>query len=145
LVARATGDFATAREQHQAALALMESLEEKLGIVFCLLGLGWAEQGLGDLAASRAYFDEALQIAAAIYVPPQVLEALTGIASCLLAAGHPQRARELLSTVVAHPATADPVRRQAQGLLSNCPEAPAAPAAQETAPDLEPLLAQFLH
>lgn len=125
LAARAQGDFAAAIERHRAALALMESLEEKLGITFCLLGLGWAEHGLGHVTKGRDYFEEGLEMATEMGVRPQALEALAGLGACLLAEGDAAGARRLLSRVAAHSATAYLVRQQAQLLLGQCPEAPA--------------------
>lgn len=135
LAARIQGDFAAARDRYREALALMESLEERLGIAFCLLGLGWTEHGLGNLERSRQQFQEALEIATDIHVRPQALEGLAGLGACLLAEGDVEGARELLSKVAVHPATAHPVRQQAQLLLSQCPERPEA-AAEERRGDL---------
>jgi predicted ATPase/DNA-binding SARP family transcriptional activator len=123
-VSLARKDWMIAKERQEAGSSLMELLGEKLGIVFCLLGLGWAEQGLKNHRASRDHFNEALEIAADIHVPPQILEALMGIASCLLMEGEVDRAADLLSIIVAHPATAFPVRQQAQAMLNACPAAP---------------------
>lgn len=110
-------NYFSAREWEEKALSLMERLGEKLGMSYCLLGVGWAELGSGDPASARDSFGHALALASEISVPPQMLEALSGFGASFLHEGRKESSKELLSLVASHPATPHAVQQQARNLL----------------------------
>lgn len=110
-------NYLSAKEWEKKALVLMERLGEKLGMSYCLSGVGWAELGGGDPASARDSFRRALALASEISVPPQMLEALAGFGASFLHEGRKEASKELLSLVASHPATPHAVHQQARNLL----------------------------
>lgn len=91
------------------SLALFRELGECGSIVHSLNQLGQATLALGDCSESRGAFGEALRTAMEVHNLPEVLEALTGIASWLVAIGQLEDAMELVDLILANPASSSEV------------------------------------
>ena len=57
------GEFEAARADLERSLALFEEMDDRAGVAFCLHGLGFAANGLGDHALAGSLFEESLDIA----------------------------------------------------------------------------------
>jgi tetratricopeptide (TPR) repeat protein len=67
--------------------------------------LGEVALGLGDFQEAETHFHKALQIAIERWVPAYALHALVGMANLLAAVGEKERALDLATFVIQHPAT----------------------------------------
>jgi DNA-binding CsgD family transcriptional regulator len=122
----AQGNYQGARELFQRSLAIYRNINDRGGLAASLNGLGDTERALGDLATASQYFQEALQVTTGMQFTSLSLVVLTGIGELLLDARRPERAAELLSFVLLHPASDQETMGRAQECLA-CVEADLAP------------------
>jgi hypothetical protein len=73
---------------------------------------------LGDDAAARQAFQEAVQLAVAIHAVPLLLEALVGVATLRLQAGALEQAAEVLGLVLYHPLTPRSIKPEVERTLA---------------------------
>jgi len=107
-----------ARQRFQESLAICRQTGNQWGMVTSLNGLGYVACALGERRESWACFLEALGIGMDIWAVPALLHALAGMAELLERGGEEERAVELLSLVLYHPATYRHTGSHAEALLS---------------------------
>jgi len=83
-----------------------------------LVGLGQAMLALGEAQQARERFRQGLEAAMKAARLPTAVRALVGLACLSAEEGEPERAVELLSLVLHHPATRQIERDRAQHLLA---------------------------
>lgn len=116
-VALHQADYPAAHRHYSASVAIYRDLGDRGGLAGALYGLGLTLHRTGDHAAGCAHLREALTIAAGMHFAPLVLDILTGIAECLLAADAAERATTLLVPLLAHPASNRETSNRALALL----------------------------
>jgi tetratricopeptide (TPR) repeat protein len=113
------------------------------------LHLGRAVFGLGDYQAAELCFYRVLTLASEAQRLPLVLEALSGFAHLSARMGEPERALELLTLVLSHPASAQECRDRAARLQAELttelsPEVVGAAQERGRARDLDAMVAELL-
>jgi predicted ATPase/DNA-binding CsgD family transcriptional regulator len=117
-----------AHELYQRSLALYRKLGDRGGLVRTLHGLAVSAYQMGNPAAARRYFQEALQIAAELQAVPLTLSLLVGVAAFLIAGGVPESGVQALTLVASHPASERVTRERARQLQPQAGRQPAAAA-----------------
>jgi tetratricopeptide (TPR) repeat protein len=157
-VALAEGEHAQADEHYRAVLSAYrdQGLPWSEPMAGDCLGIGPTLNRLGDVALARAeaeqaqvYYRQALELAAEEPYVGLKLDALARQAVCLTREGATQRAVELATLVVDHPACTNPTRKVASALLfelqhSLLPGIYAAAAAQGRTADVDTTLEECL-
>ena len=125
--ALAMGDYTAAKEHHLKALAMMQQTAmhwavslsgDPFGAAYSLDRLGDIALARGEIGPAQGYYRQAHQIARD---HPQVgltLDVLVSQAGLLAQGGREERAVELATLVLHHPAAGIRVQRKAQGLLN---------------------------
>ncbi len=116
-VALDSGSYLEAERLHREAVALFQATGYQRGLAMSLTGLGEVAL-LTDIRAAYECFHPALVIAMRIRALPWVLAALVGIAPLWVRAGRSERAVELLTFGLYHPASNRRTQNQAARLLS---------------------------
>jgi ATP/maltotriose-dependent transcriptional regulator MalT len=116
-VALQQDDYAEAHTLYERSLTLYRQIGNRGGLATVLNGLGNTACALGDTELARRSFHQALQTASEIQFVPLILTILTSVSECLLAHQQPERALELLTCVLRHPASDRDTNDQAQRLL----------------------------
>ena len=98
-LAEIRGDFEEAQQLAQQSKDFWQTYRSDLY-------LGWAVLGSGDYQAAELYFHGVLKLATEAQRLPLVLEALSGFAHLSARTGEPERAMELLTLILDHPASA---------------------------------------
>lgn len=98
------GSYDRAQELLEESLMLRRSSNDRYNSAITLDNLGYVQLASGALAESLANFQEALQIATELRAAPVGLDVLAGIAASFAQAGQTQRAVEILTLVLDHPA-----------------------------------------
>jgi predicted ATPase/DNA-binding SARP family transcriptional activator len=116
------GEYAKAIQLAQRSLALANKWRDATHVLMCLRVLGRAACGLGDLEGARRYFhqalDHALEMALTEWAIPWVLATFDGIAMLLAEEGERERALEILTLAVHHPASIEAARDIAASLVA---------------------------
>jgi predicted ATPase/DNA-binding SARP family transcriptional activator len=116
------GEYAEAIQLAQKSLALAKEWRDATHVLMCLRVLGRAACGLGDLEEARRYFrqalDHVLEMALTEWAIPWVLATLDGIAMLLVGEGEKERALEILTLAVHHPASMEVLRDIAASLVA---------------------------
>jgi len=97
---------------------MRQDLGFRRGIAISLNHLGDVALALGDIAAAKQHFYEALQTAIDLRATPLALDSLVGWAACLARAGETGRAVELLQVTLSHAASGQEARDRARQLLA---------------------------
>ncbi|HLF25845.1 MAG TPA: tetratricopeptide repeat protein [Anaerolineae bacterium] len=116
-VALARGAYDAARQYHQDSLLIFREIGHAAGMSFALTFLGDVSTAQAAYAEARAYYSEALEIALRTQAAPRALDTLVGAASLLMQTGRREKAIELLSLVLAHPAGEKLTQKKAQQLV----------------------------
>jgi tetratricopeptide (TPR) repeat protein len=101
---RLQGENKEARRLYLESVAICRETDDLQGLANGLHNLGLALCALDELQDAKLCFQEALEIAARTRAVPRTLEALTGMAETLIKEGKGERALEIVSCVVHHPA-----------------------------------------
>jgi hypothetical protein len=119
-VALHSGDYREAHRLNGESLVLSRQSGYRSGIVRALVGLGNVASLEPATLDGRAmgYFEEALDTALTIQALPWVLSAVVGIAALWSQAGRREKAAELLTLALYHPACNRRTQDQATRLLS---------------------------
>jgi len=104
-VAVNAGDFTTAGQLARDSLALCRELEYRAGQIEPYTVLGEVALALDNFPESETYFQKALQTAIEVWVPSYALHALAGTARLLAAKGEKEKALELATFMIHHPAS----------------------------------------
>jgi tetratricopeptide (TPR) repeat protein len=116
LVAQAQGEHAQALEEFQKSLDIFSELGASWEAARMLAEMGRSEFALGnDFEAERDWF-ESLRISLQAQAPLVGLEALVGLASLQAKRGNVERALEILSMVLEHPAGVQETKSRAAQL-----------------------------
>jgi predicted ATPase len=99
------GLLAEARGNYPEAEQLIQESKVLDPAPFTDLFLGWVALGAGDFQAAERYFYGVLGVAVKAQWMRAVLHALTGVAHLLARTGEPERALELLTLILGHPAS----------------------------------------
>jgi predicted ATPase len=118
LIRNELADFAQARPLLEEGLALARQVSFRRGIITCLNGLAEINWQQGRMAAAQALLDESLALAAESGLPPLRAEVMVYQAALWLAACDADRARALLTQVLAELPIQFIFRRRAQALLA---------------------------
>ena len=149
-VANTFGEHGQATQLALESLELTEEYDAEVLMGETLNTLGDAACGLGDFHQAEECYHRALEIAVATpdaFLAPALV--LVGIASLLAAKGRGERALELLTLVLHHPASWQPTRDQAAALAAELaaelpPEAVEAAQERGRTRDLETTVAELL-
>ena len=117
-VSSALGEHAEASRFYQESLAIRREIGDRLGTAYCLNSLGQIAIDLGDERAAKSSLQEAVRTATAIQVIPAILEGLGGVAKLLANTGKKERAVELATLVLHHPASPKLTKDRAGRLLA---------------------------
>jgi len=118
LIRNELADFAQARPLLEEGMALARQVSFRRGIITCLNGLAEVNWQQGRMAAAQALLDESLALAVESGLPPLRAEAMVYQAALWLAADDTDRARALLTQVLAELPIQFIFRRRAQALLA---------------------------
>jgi tetratricopeptide (TPR) repeat protein len=118
LVAETLKEYAEAAGFHQRSLDLHRGIGDRQAIATCLNNLGFALYATGEHQEADGCFHEALEMALDAQGLPEALEALVGIATLLAHRGEKERAVELVSHALHHPANYVQNQDRAEYLLS---------------------------
>lgn len=122
-VVRERGDRERARSLYLESLSLFRATYEIWGMhwgqAIVLKKLGGLVMEDGDFEQAREHFRQALISSLEIQRPPEVLDLLSVLAEAHAQAGEPERAVELLSYVLDHPASARDTVERASRLLAH--------------------------
>lgn len=110
-------EYAEAHTLYERSLTLYRQIGNRGGVATVLNGLGNTACALGDAELARCSFQQALQMASEMQFVPLILTILTSVSEYLLANQQPERALELLTCVLRHPASDRDTNDQAQRLL----------------------------
>lgn len=126
-VAQARGDIHKAIELNLRSLEIYQGIGDRrrIGTVLSRLGELACLNGACDRAAR--YHDEALRLGAEIGSLPMVLTVMAVIARCYASAGDVEHARQILTTILAHPAGERNTRVIAANLLAELEQHPNRP------------------
>ena len=102
-----------ALQLYQNSMDIFLRIDNPGGLGSTYAGLGDSEIANGDTANACRYYLQGLQIALQIQWLPLTILLLTGIGELLVQSGRIQQSAELLSQVLAHPATTKEVRIRA--------------------------------
>jgi len=149
-IAAAQGAHSEAAELYQEATTAFRDLGMLAEALRALFKLGHAVFALGDTRWAAECFRQALREAMEAPFVPVALGALVGIASLSTEEGELQRAAELVSLALHHPAIYHQDRVRAQGLLAELeaelpPDALAAAMARGQAQELQEVTAELLN
>jgi len=112
------GDYAEARQMLEESLALRREMNDRWGMALALNTLGGVARATGNLQEAKRCFQEALEISLAIQSHAMVIEILVEWARLLAEEGETERAIEVLTFAVHHPATEGWTREIAKKLLT---------------------------
>jgi tetratricopeptide (TPR) repeat protein len=115
-VARRLGEHGQAKQYLAESLALVQEAGDRRSQAYTLNSLGTVVQAMGDSQGSRRYFREALEVAMEIREPALALDILASLAKLTAERGEIDRALELLSFVVHHPACEEQTRVRSEPL-----------------------------
>jgi hypothetical protein len=116
-VAQQTGDYAEARRLYHEAYNLFHASSYQRGLAMALTGLGEVALAV-EPASAPVLLHEAMVTALRIRALPWVLAALVGLAALQVRAGQPDKAVELLTFALYHPASSRRTQNQAARALS---------------------------
>jgi tetratricopeptide (TPR) repeat protein len=141
-VAAADGDLAEARRLHGESLALRRAIGDQWGAADSLVRLGAVARAAGAIEEARGHLLTALRAAHDGRTPPMTLATLAELAAVEVQVGSHERARDLLSVVLHHPASTRASRDQAERLLDElpCPRPDSVAAPARSLDDLVPTL-----
>ena len=105
VVARAEGRFDEARDRYRRLLDANRELDYRRGILYTLNNLGTTSLAMNDPAAAEGYLIDGLRVSYEIGQVSESLALLCDIAKARTKLGDPQRALELVTAVIAHPAS----------------------------------------
>ncbi len=148
-IALVLGEYAEAAQLAQKGLILAEKCSDPTQVPVCLRVLGLAACGLGDLKGARRYLHQALEAGMTVRAMPWVLDIFHGIAMLLAAEGERERALELLTLALHHPAYALIMRDRDASLVAQLeaelpPDVAAAAQERGRARDLDATVAELL-
>lgn len=115
---RLTGDNPAAETALYEALRICREIGHKWGTAFAQIQLGYALHAQHNYLGAAQAFHAGLKIAAEIQTTPTILEALVGWALCLSVDEEYDRAVELLTLALEHPAADSDTRRHATQALA---------------------------
>jgi predicted ATPase/DNA-binding SARP family transcriptional activator len=147
------GEYAEATQLAQRSLELAKKWRDATHVLMCLRVLGRAACGLGDLEGARRYLHQALghalEMALTERAIPWVLASFDGIAMLLAGEGERERALEILTLVIHHPASMEAARDIAAPLVAKLeaelpPDVVAAASERGRAQGLEATVAELL-
>lgn len=124
-VALLEADSVQAEKLYQQSLAIYRKIDDQGGLATVLSGLGETACAFGNLTAARRYFREALQITLAMHYWPLTLAILVGSGELLLLTGQRERAGELFTLALTHPAGQQETRKRAETALQQARLKPA--------------------
>jgi tetratricopeptide (TPR) repeat protein len=148
-IANVMGEYAEAAQLAQKGLALAKRCGDQTQVPVCLRVLGLAACGLGDVQGAKRYFRQALETAMMVRAIPWVLSNFDGIAMLLAGEGERERALELLTFALHHPACAPAMRVRDASLVAELeaelpPDVVAAAQERGRARDLDATVAELL-
>ncbi len=112
-----SGRYGEARQQCEESLARIAQPGASGREAYVWNTLGIMACGEGRHAESHSWFSAALRRALAHQARPLMLDTLVGLAGLLAEEGRGEEARRLLALVIRHPASEQPARDRAQGVL----------------------------
>ncbi|HHS96320.1 MAG TPA: tetratricopeptide repeat protein [Chloroflexi bacterium] len=115
--ARLLGEHAEARRYLEESLDLRRQIGDRSGIAIALSSLGSLARAEGKYPLARQRFGEALRLALEVSAIPLALDVLVEFAEVLIGEGKDEKAVEVLSLPLVHPATEAWVREKAETLL----------------------------
>lgn len=117
-LATAQGDFKNALQYHGRSLEIFLRIGHASGIMFSLNFLGYASMGRGSVATAARHFSQALTYFRDNPLAPRALDSLLGLAQVYARRQLPQRALDLLATILVHRATEQNTRQRAKTLYA---------------------------
>jgi predicted ATPase len=148
-LANRLGEYAEAMQLAQKSVPLAKRCRDRTLVPWTLRVLGRAACGMGDLGGAKRYFRQALETAMTERATPFVLATFDGIAMLLAAEGERERALELSSLILHHPAIWQAIKDSAASLVAELeaelpPDVVAAAQERGRARDLEATVAELL-
>jgi len=110
--------YTEAKQLYQESLTVRREINDQLGIASSLNNLGEAAYALGEYHESKQYFHAALKAARDRSLAPVTLHVLVWIATLLAKEGEKERALELLTLTLHHPAVFSAAKEDAEHLLA---------------------------
>lgn len=135
--------YEQAHDLYRQSMSLYQKLGDRGGLARACYGLAVASAKIGDEAAARHYFEQALRAAMAIQTPSVVLSLLVGIGEFLITSGPQQSGVAALLLAAHHPAAEQATRDEARQLLQEMGLADTA-VPPTTEPELETLIPLLL-
>jgi hypothetical protein len=119
-VAQLQADEQEARRLYQESLTIFREIGHQAGLAMTHTKLGHVARTLGENAAARGSFGEAVKIAMAIQATPAALEALLGLVPLLMAAepARQKQALEILAFILNQTAASPDQQARATRLLA---------------------------
>jgi predicted ATPase len=125
LVAEAMEEYEEAKELEQKTVAILREIGDRWGIANNLCNLGFAHYALQEYYKARKCFQESLDTALDLQAINVALESLMGIATLLAEEGEKDRAMDLVTYALHHPAISGQAKERAEKLHSRLESEPA--------------------
>jgi len=144
VVAASRAEYSQAERLHRESLALNRVNDDRWGEAVSLTQLGIVAQRAGRRHEVRSLLLDALRTASQIGALSVVLETLVELAHLLTTEGRVEQARNLLLSILHHPAHTTESQAKAEQMLAALPASAAPTGARAELPSLDLIVAEVL-